>query len=302
MSFRRSGSSTRRPDFARYCLHGIDRYGSASRNGVGFRQAETAPARRGAAREHPQRGEQGVRPARLRARAHRRRGRRRGHLEGADLRALPQQAGALQRADEPRRARDARPHRRSGLRARASMGAARLEHGADGGLLVRHRAAGGVPDVRARRDRPRGRAAAGGASPRRGAAMVGVMEMEPPETREGLERRNLEQLAEMIVGGFYALGDWWLRNRDADVDELISMMLSFMWLGLGRMQEGSAGASLRPAGTTSRMQKRLDESLTRPARQLTAPSSSASTRAPRRPGSAWSSRAAATRSRRSAAA
>jgi len=75
---------------------------------------------------------------------------------------------------------------------------------------------------------------------RRGAvaAMVGLMEMEPPTTRAGLERRNLEQLAEMVVGGFYALGDWWLRNRDADVSELISMMINFMWLGLGRMQEG----------------------------------------------------------------
>src|SRR5204862_7219209 len=78
---------------------------------------------------------------------------------------------------------------------------------------------------------------------RRGAvaAMVGLMEMEPPETREGLERRNLEQTAEMVVGAFYALGDWWLRNRDADVSEMISMMISFMWLGLGRMQEGERG-------------------------------------------------------------
>lgn len=75
---------------------------------------------------------------------------------------------------------------------------------------------------------------------RRGAvaAMVGLMEMEPPETREGLERRNLEQIAEMVVGGFYALSDWWLRNRDSDVSELVSMILSFMWLGLGRMQQG----------------------------------------------------------------
>jgi AcrR family transcriptional regulator len=75
---------------------------------------------------------------------------------------------------------------------------------------------------------------------RRGAvaSMVGLMEMEPPSTREGLERRNLEQIAEMVVGGFYALGDWWLRNREAEVSELISMMINFMWLGLGRMQEG----------------------------------------------------------------
>ena len=89
---------------------------------------------------------------------------------------------------------------------------------------------------------------------RRGAvsAMVGVMEMEPVATREGLERRHLEQLAEMMVGGYYALADWWLRNRDADIDELIAIQLSFMWLGLSRMQRGerwslaSFGGKLAP--------------------------------------------------------
>jgi AcrR family transcriptional regulator len=88
---------------------------------------------------------------------------------------------------------------------------------------------------------------------RRGAvaAMVGLMEMEPPETREGLERRNLEQLAEMLVGAFYALGEWWLRNRDADVSEMISMMLNFMWLGLGRMQEGERWGPVSAEGQAS---------------------------------------------------
>jgi AcrR family transcriptional regulator len=70
------------------------------------------------------------------------------------------------------------------------------------------------------------------------AMMVEVMGLEPPERKEGLERRHLEQLAEMMVGGWYALAEWWLRNRDADVEELISILLSFMWLGLGRMQRG----------------------------------------------------------------
>jgi AcrR family transcriptional regulator len=85
---------------------------------------------------------------------------------------------------------------------------------------------------------------------RRGAvaAMVGLMEMEPVNTRSGLERRNLEQVAEMVVGGFYALGDWWLRNREADVSEMISMMITFMWLGLGRMQEGERWESMSDSG------------------------------------------------------
>jgi AcrR family transcriptional regulator len=75
-------------------------------------------------------------------------------------------------------------------------------------------------------------------------AMIGLMEMEPPETRIGLEHRQLEQLAEMIVGGWYALADWWLRNRDTDLEEVIAILMSFMWLGLGRMQEERWSARL----------------------------------------------------------
>jgi AcrR family transcriptional regulator len=98
------------------------------------------------------------------------------------------------------------------------------------------------------------------------AAMVGVMELEPPETRAGLERRNLEQIAEMLVGGFYALGDWWLRNRDADVSEMISIMLSLMWLGLGRMQQGERSGTLPPSGSgIANAEHDGHGSLTRPA-------------------------------------
>jgi len=70
-------------------------------------------------------------------------------------------------------------------------------------------------------------------------AMADVMEMEPPETREGMSRRQTEQLAEMIVGGWYALADWWLRHPDVPREELIRSMLGFMWLGLGQMQKGA---------------------------------------------------------------
>jgi AcrR family transcriptional regulator len=65
-----------------------------------------------------------------------------------------------------------------------------------------------------------------------------VMEMEPPETRAGMTRDHTEQLAEMIVAGYYALADWWLRNPQFPRDELVRSMLQFMWLGLGRMQDG----------------------------------------------------------------
>ena len=76
---------------------------------------------------------------------------------------------------------------------------------------------------------------------RRGAvtAMADVMEMEPPETRAGMARRQTEQLAEMIVGGWYALAEWWLRHQDVPREELMTSMLGFMWLGLGQMQDGA---------------------------------------------------------------
>jgi AcrR family transcriptional regulator len=68
--------------------------------------------------------------------------------------------------------------------------------------------------------------------------MADVMEMEPPETRAGMTRQHTEQLAEMIVAGYYALADWWLRNPSFPRDEVVRSMLQFMWLGLGRLQEG----------------------------------------------------------------
>ena len=69
-------------------------------------------------------------------------------------------------------------------------------------------------------------------------AMADVMEMEPPQTRAGMSRQNTEQLAEMIVAGYYALADWWLRNPGFPREELVRSMLQFMWLGLGRLQDG----------------------------------------------------------------
>jgi AcrR family transcriptional regulator len=70
-------------------------------------------------------------------------------------------------------------------------------------------------------------------------AMADVMEMEPPETRAGMSRRQTEQIAEMVVGGWYALAEWWLRHPDVPREELMTSMLGFMWLGLGRMQAGA---------------------------------------------------------------
>lgn len=69
-------------------------------------------------------------------------------------------------------------------------------------------------------------------------AMADIMELEPPDKRAGLGRQQTEQLGVMVVAGAYALAEWALRNPSVDRHELAAMMCNFMWLGLGRMQDG----------------------------------------------------------------
>jgi AcrR family transcriptional regulator len=70
------------------------------------------------------------------------------------------------------------------------------------------------------------------------AALVQLMEQEPPAHREGLGRAQLEQLARMIVGSVHGLGQWLAENGDWDVDDAVEILMSFMWLGLAGLQEG----------------------------------------------------------------
>ena len=59
----------------------------------------------------------------------------------------------------------------------------------------------------------------------------------------------------MVVGGFYALGDWWLRNRDGAERGADPLDVGLMWLGLGRMQEGERWDRRRRREHAARMQK-----------------------------------------------
>jgi AcrR family transcriptional regulator len=85
-------------------------------------------------------------------------------------------------------------------------------------------------------------------------AMADIMEMEPPEKRVGLGRDQTMQLGAMVVAGAYALAEWALQNPKTDRRELAAMMCSFMWLGLGRIQDGErweldqAPVAGKPAG------------------------------------------------------
>jgi AcrR family transcriptional regulator len=84
--------------------------------------------------------------------------------------------------------------------------------------------------VIARRQNELGRNAVG--------ALAELMEHEPPERRAGMERPQLEQLARMIVGGLYGLGQWMVERGAWDVEEALSTLMGFMWIGLGGLQDG----------------------------------------------------------------
>ena len=73
-------------------------------------------------------------------------------------------------------------------------------------------------------------------------AMADVMEMEPPETRAGMSRRQTEQLAEMIVGGWYALADWWLRIPEVPREELSPRCSASCGWAWGACRTASAGS------------------------------------------------------------
>jgi hypothetical protein len=81
------------------------------------------------------------------------------------------------------------------------------------------------------------------------AALAGLMEQEPLGRREGLDRPQLEQLARMIIGCVYGLAQWFAEHGDWEVEEAMEILMTFMWLGLGGLQEGRRwGGAGAPAG------------------------------------------------------
>jgi AcrR family transcriptional regulator len=92
------------------------------------------------------------------------------------------------------------------------------------------------------------------------AALVDLMEHEPPEHRQGLDRPHLEQLALMIVGSVHALGRWLAESGEWDVEEAMDLLMSFLWLGLAGLQEGRRW---QPAGTPERRRRSGNETLPR---------------------------------------
>jgi AcrR family transcriptional regulator len=65
--------------------------------------------------------------------------------------------------------------------------------------------------------------------------LTDLLATDPRAARSGLERPQLEQLAEVITGGAESLATWWAQNPKAARDEVVSLLTSFVWSGFERM-------------------------------------------------------------------
>ena len=64
-------------------------------------------------------------------------------------------------------------------------------------------------------------------------ALAGLHASDPRAS--GLERGQLEQLSEVIVGGAEALANWWSQNPRAERAELASLLTTFAWSGFEQL-------------------------------------------------------------------
>lgn len=73
-------------------------------------------------------------------------------------------------------------------------------------------------------------------------ALADLLALDPRAKQSGLNRRQLEQLAEVITGGAEALAAWWKEHPKAKREELSGLLTSFVWSGFDRMVAGSGKA------------------------------------------------------------
>jgi AcrR family transcriptional regulator len=66
-------------------------------------------------------------------------------------------------------------------------------------------------------------------------ALADLLALDERASRSGLARGQLEQLAEIIVGGAESLATWWAQNPKAKRDDLVSLLMGFVWSGYDRL-------------------------------------------------------------------
>ena len=70
--------------------------------------------------------------------------------------------------------------------------------------------------------------------------LADLLALDPRAASSGLDRGELEQLAEIIAGGAEALATWWSQNPKAERAELVTLLTGFVWSGFDRLVDSSS--------------------------------------------------------------
>jgi AcrR family transcriptional regulator len=70
-------------------------------------------------------------------------------------------------------------------------------------------------------------------------AIAAMLAADEEIARQGLSPESLELLSVMINGASVRAANWWLDHPVVNRDQMLSLMMRFMWLGLERIRRGS---------------------------------------------------------------
>jgi AcrR family transcriptional regulator len=70
-------------------------------------------------------------------------------------------------------------------------------------------------------------------------AIAAMLAADEEIASQGLSQEGLDLLAVMINGASVRAANWWLDNPSVSRDQVLSLMMRFMWLGLERIRRGS---------------------------------------------------------------
>ncbi|MFL5826209.1 MAG: TetR/AcrR family transcriptional regulator [Thermoleophilaceae bacterium] len=72
------------------------------------------------------------------------------------------------------------------------------------------------------------------------AAIADLIARDPGASAAPEASFNIEMLAQQLSGGVQALANWWYAHQDVPRDEVVSRVMDFAWLGLGRLSQGDS--------------------------------------------------------------
>ena len=70
------------------------------------------------------------------------------------------------------------------------------------------------------------------------AAIADLIALDPGASAAPEASFNIEMLAQQLSGSVQSLANWWYAHQDVPREELVSRVMDFAWVGLGRLSKG----------------------------------------------------------------